>query len=444
MRGFLKNLYFANRLFWALSVVILLFLFGFPYHFLFPFAQALLFVTLLLLLVDIFMLHSFRKPLEGLRNLTDKLSNGDDNLITLIIENRTSLHLYGFIIDEIPHQFQRRDLKFPVEWKPRQVTKVDYTIRPTQRGEYEFGDIQAFIASKIGFAMRRITIPAARNAAVYPGYLQLRSYELMAISDRLSELGIKKMRRIGHNIEFEQIKEYVPGDDYRTLNWKATARKGTLMVNNYQDERSQQVYALLDKGRMMRSPFNGMTLLDYAINATLVISYIAISREDKAGLISFEHRMDTTLPASKRKAQMNLMMEVLYKQDTQFLESDYGSLYAHIRRKLNQRSLLLLFTNFESVVSLERQLPFLRKLSANHLLVCIFFENTELQTLLDKEAENLDEIYEKATAEKFAYEKHLIVKELRQYGIHTILTSPEKLTVNTINKYLELKSRGLI
>src|SRR5690606_40532545 len=117
-----------------------------------------------------------------------------------------------------------------------------------------------------------------KTVPVYPSFRQMRKYELPAISNRLTEFGIKKIRRIGQNREFEQIKEYVVGDDYRTINWKATARRGTLMVNTYQDERAQQVYAVIDKGRTMKMPFEGMTLLDYDINASLVISNIAIRK----------------------------------------------------------------------------------------------------------------------------------------------------------------------
>jgi uncharacterized protein (DUF58 family) len=216
------------------------------------------------------------------------------------------------------------------------------------------------------------------------------------------------------------------------------------MVNHYQDERSQQVYSLIDKGRVMQMPFNGMSLLDYAINASLVISNIAVRKSDKAGLITFQDKIGTMLPASKRNRQMMQIMEVLYNQKTAYRESDFSVLYTHIRRKVTQRSLLLLFTNFESIYGLHRQLPYIKRLSHQHLIVVIFFENTEVAKLIDQHATNLKEVYYKAVAEKFSYEKKLIVKELAKHGIQALLTTPEKLTVDTINKYLELKARGMI
>ena len=272
----------------------------------------------------------------------------------------------------------------------------------------------------------------------------MRKFELLAISNNLTMQGVKKIRRLGHNMEFEQIKEYVPGDDFRTINWKATARKAQLMVNNYQDEKSQQVYSLVDKGRVMQMPFEGMSLLDYAINATLAISNIAMRKGDKAGLITFQHKLGTVLPASKRNKQMELILETLYNQKTAYKETDFSRLFVNIQKRINQRSLLLLYTNFESMAALDRQLPFLKSLGKRHVLVVIFFRNTELKALLESEPKSLKDIYHKTIAEKFDFEKRLIVKELRKNGIYSVLTTPQNLTVDTINKYLELKARGLI
>ena len=171
------------------------------------------------------------------------------------------------------------------------------------------------------------------------------------------------MRKIGHSMEFEQIKEYVRGDDYRTLNWKATARHGNFMVNTYTDERSQQIYCLINKGRVIKMPFEGMTLLDYAINASLVLSSVALQKQDKAGLITFAQQLDAFIAADKKPTQISNILETLYKQQTNFLEPDFEKLFSVVRNRITQRSLLILFTNFESFESLERELPSLKKLA---------------------------------------------------------------------------------
>jgi uncharacterized protein (DUF58 family) len=279
---------------------------------------------------------------------------------------------------------------------------------------------------------------------VYPSIIQMQQYDFLALSNRLTEFGLKKIRRIGHTQEFEQIKEYIKGDDVRTINWKATAKKNQLMVNQYQDERSQPIYSIIDTGRVMKMPFNGLSLLDYAINSTLAFSNVALKRNDKTGLVTFSKNIETFVPAVQKISHLNIILEKLYNISTEFSDSDFGLLYAHIKRKVNQRSLLLLYSNFEHISALKRQLPYILAIAKKHVLVVIFFENTELETLISSDAENLQAIYHKTIAEKFALEKRLMQRELQRHGIQTILTKPEELTINTINKYLEIKARGLI
>ncbi len=441
---FNNPLFLKSRFFIAIGILVAMFLLGFVYIGLFVIARVGFVVLLAALGLDIYFLFSKRNALIGKRDCADRLSNGDENNIYLYCENRFGFTVKLSLLDEIPHQFQIRDFNFNITLAPGQHKTVLYKLRPVRRGEYTFGLLRIYASSPIGLVSRRFNFDEERMIPVYPSYLQMRKYELFAISNRLTEIGIKKIRKVGHNREFDQIKEYVSGDDLRTVNWKATARKGSLMVNTYQDEKSQQLYSVIDKGRAMKMPFDGMTLLDYAINASLVISNIAIKKDDKAGLITFSNRIGAILKADKKSTQMHSIMEALYNQDMRFQESDFGRLYRNIKTQLRQRSLVMLYTNFESMVSMNRQIQYLRKIAKDHLLVVIFFENTELSKLSLGDAKSTEDIYIKTIAEKFAFEKRLIVKELRKYGIHTILTSPQNLTVASLNKYLELKSRGLI
>lgn len=378
------------------------------------------------------------------RTHAERFSNGDENGVRLDVENRYLFPIKIKVVDEIPHQFQRRDVLFEDKIKAGHKTVINYTLRPVKRGVYQFGTVNVFVLGSIGLISRRYKFQQSTDVPVYPSYIQMRKYQLMAISNRLSEVGVKKVRRLGHSMEFEQIKEYVQGDDYRTLNWKATARKGQLMVNNFTDEKSQQVYCIIDKGRVMKMPFEGLSLLDYAINASLVLSNVALLKQDKAGLVTFSEKVGAFLLASKNAVQMQSILDVLYSQKTRYLESDFEQLYIMLRRKVSQRSLIVLFTNFESMSGLRRQLPFLRKIASHHLLLTVFFENTELKSVLESPAKTVEEVYTKTIAEKFAFEKRLIAKELQQHGILSILTPPEHLTVNTINKYLELKAKQAI
>jgi uncharacterized protein (DUF58 family) len=411
----------------------------------FPFFFIIGHVTLILLgvaiLLDLILLYGNPKGISAERINSERFSNGDQNKITLSVFNHYAFPVALSVIDELPVQFQERDWLRKIKLDADKKEIIEYNLRPVERGEYSFGDINIYTYSPLRLVKRRYIIKTTQIIKVYPSYVQVKKYQLLAVSNRLQETGTKRIRRLGQSMEFEQIKEYVRGDDYRTINWKATARKSDLMVNNFTDERSQQIYCILNKGRVMKMPFEGMTLLDHAINASLVLSNVALIKHDKAGLITFAENLDSFLPADKKPTQMNLLQESLYKQQTLFLEPDFEKLYSVIRNRITHRSLLVLFTNFESLESLDREMPSLKRIAKYHLLLVVFFENTELKKLVEDKAATIEDIYIKTIAEKFTYEKRLMVKELHKNGIASILTTPENLTVNTINKYLELKTR---
>ncbi len=392
-------------------------------------------------LVDLLFVYGRKEGIIAERIIGDRFSIGDENKVGIELQNNYGFSVRCSIIDEIPVQFQDRKWLRKAVLPANGQQLLQYYLRPLSRGEYIFEDINVFAHGPLGIINRRFVFPAHHVVKVYPSYIQMRRYQLLAVSNKLQEAGVKKIRRLGHSMEFEQIKEYVRGDDYRTINWKATARKGDLMVNNYTDERSQQIYCLINKGRVMKMPFNGLTLLDYAINASLVLTNVALVKQDRAGIISFEKNVDTFLQADKKPTQMNQVLELLYRQKTEYLEADFEKLFSVIRNRVTNRSLLVLFTNFESLESLQREMPALKKMAKYHLLLTVFFENTELKALTEKDATTLEGIYIKTIAEKFNYEKKQMVKELLKNGIPSILTTPENLTVNTINKYLELKTR---
>jgi uncharacterized protein (DUF58 family) len=407
---------------------------------------AWLLVTVLsgLFLTDIYLLFKTKNGIKANRILGNKFSNSDENIVPVSIKNNYNFAVEVKIIDELPIQFQKRDFIQLANLETFENYNFEYKVTPFERGEYIFGNLNVYVSSFFKIVSRRYTFDENKMVAVYPSYLQMRKYEFLAMSNRLTEFGLKKIRRIGHTLEFEQIKNYVQGDDARTINWKATAKRAQLMVNQYQDEKAQPIYSIIDVGRVMKMPFEGLKLLDYAINATLAFSNIAIKKNDKAGLITFSKKVDAIVAASNKKTHLNSINETLYNVDTKYTDSDFGYLYAITKRVIKQRSLILLYTNFEHISSLKRQLPYLLAISRHHLLVIVFFENTEVQKLLKENAEDLQTIYHKTIAEKFDFEKKLIVKEIESRGMYAILTQPKNLTLNVINKYLEFKSKGFI
>ncbi len=442
LKRFYKSLFFSRRWYWLFVAVIGTFVLSYGIAFLYDVGRILLFFFLLAAALDYVILFGRREPVAVTREMSDRFSNGDHNNVRLVVRNQNAFRVSLRIIDELPDQFQSRNFSLSCTLRANESCELDYTLQPKERGEYHFYSINVFIKSPFGLLVRRKVLDGEKMVRVLPSYLALRHYEMLAMSNNLSESGNKRIRRIGHSLEFEQIKEYVAGDDIRNINWKATARKGgQLMVNSFTDEKSQQVYCLIDKGRVMKMPFDGMSLLDYAINATLMLSHVALVKQDKAGLLTFADQIGTFLPAGRKAMQMTNILETLYNQQTRFLETDYEKLYAFVRTRITQRSLIALFTNFESLSGLQRQMPYIRAIARNHLLLVIFFENTGLVELQEQRADDIEDVYVKTIADKFAYEKRLIVKELNQHGIATILTAPENLTVQTVNKYLEIKAR---
>jgi uncharacterized protein (DUF58 family) len=446
----MKSIFLTPRFFLALLLLAVGFVMAFFLPALLPIGKIAFGVLVALTLVDAALLWGAGRAVVGRRTIADKLSNGSENPVRLYLENRYRFRVRVEAIDEMPEQLQWRDASFWVTIESGQTAVIRYDIRPTRRGEYAFGAVQVLVATPLGLMRRRYTeATEARTVRVYPSFAQMRQYELLAISNRLTDVGVKRLRRLGHSMEFEQLRPYTTGDDPRTINWRATARRRAsgpdqLVVNHYQDERAQQVVCLIDKSRVMRMPFEGLSLLDYAINATLVLSNIALIKHDKAGLITFAEKISAVVAPERRPDQIRRLLEVLYHQRTRYLESDTELLYATVRARVKQRSLLVLFTNFETLAAMQRQLPYLRRLAKNHLLLVVFFENTQLASLLTTPALTTEAVYEQTVAEKFSQEKRQIVLELRRYGIHALLTAPANLTVSVINRYLEFKSRGLI
>ncbi len=458
-------MFLSRRFYITLCVVVLVLASGYLWSPMFLVGRLLLLLFVVAVLTDAILLWvhirsqkagenqepaASNQQLLAFRQLPDRFSNGDENVVRIRVENNYRFTIRVEVIDEIPFVFQRRDVSFEAYIPQAEAKTIRYSLRPTRRGVYGFGRVRVFVASPIGLLRRRFTCCEAHDVKVYPSFLMLHQYELLAISNNLTEMGIKRIRRVGHHTDFEQIKDYVTGDDFRTINWKASARRSKLMVNVYQDERSQQIYNVIDKGRVMQQAFRGMTLLDYSINASLVLSYVAMYKEDRAGLATFSNDFDTFVPASRRPGHMQTLLETLYAQQTEFGETDYSALVANLNKHVTKRSLVVLYTNFTGLVSMQRQLPYLQQLNKRHRLLVVFFEDEELKEYISTHHAPLtthrstESYYRQVMADRCVYEQRLIVSTLRQHGILSLLTTPQNLSVDVINRYLEMKSRQQI
>ena len=448
-------MYLTRRFYLMMTVVILVLASGYLWYPAFLVGRWLLLTAVVVTAADIAMLW-WHRAITAERHCPERLSNGDDNEVTINVTSAYRFPVHIEVLDELPHGLISHSsspiphlappishFSFPISHSSFLISHLAYSLRPTRRGAYTFGLIRVFVSSPVGLVQRRYSCGTPQEVKVYPSFLMLTRYELLAASRHLVDMGIKRIRRIGNHTEFEQIKDYVQGDDYRTINWRATARRHQLMVNVYQDERSQQIISIIDKGRVMQQTFEGMTLLDYAINASLVLSYVAMRKDDKAGLVTFAEHFDTFVPPSRQNGQLQTLLEALYAQQTTFGESDFTALAAYVNQYVSKRSLLVLYTNFLDRIALQRQLPALCQLNSRHRLLVVFFEDVELRDYVRQPAADVEEQFQQLIADKLLYERRLIVQVLKQHGIAALLTPPASLSVNVINKYLELKQSSI-
>lgn len=440
----LQTLHLRRRFFLALGFLVAVFATSFVFEWLFPVGQGLLVLLFAVTLAEVILLYGASRTITAERTTSKMFSLGDENPISLRIMNKLPVHVQLEVYDELPIQLQKRDFQMALSLAANESTLLKYSIRPVKRGIYRFGNTNILTTTRLQLVARHFKINNAAEVPTFPSVIQMKKYELMAFASTSTFEGIKKMRRIGHSYEFEQIKSYVQGDDIRSVNWKATGRRNQLMVNQYQDERSQQVYCIIDKSRAMHMPFNGLTLLDYAVNSSLVISNIALKKHDKVGLISFSSAIGSSLRADRSANQLKKILQALYSERSFEHEANYDLLYRSVKNVINSRSLIFLYTNFESPFAMERALPVLRKINHQHLLVVMIFANTELIEYSRKKADFVSDIYTQTIADKLVLEKKHMVMKLQMHGIQTILSRPEDLSINTVNKYLELKARGLI
>jgi uncharacterized protein (DUF58 family) len=439
-----KQLFLPARFFVVGSASIVVFAFSFIVPWLFSLGLTILTLLFVTTLADSLLLIGNKRKFTVDRIVPNLLSLGDENKVLIKVKNNIGLDVEIIIYDELPYQLQMRDFEMKSPLKKDEEKVFEYLVTPTSRGNYVFGNVNILVTTVIGFVQQKQVFGLRTTVPVYPSIIQMKKFELKTHPFQTASEGVKRHRRMGHSYEFDQIKEYVIGDDSRSINWKASSRKGALMVNQYEDERSQQVFSIVDKSRSMRMPFNNLTLLDYAINTSLVISNVVLQKHDKAGLITFSDKIGTILPAERSSRQLKKILEALYNEQEHFLEADYELLYHLVRNVVKNRSLLFLYTNFESYHAFERMLPILRQINKFHLLVVIFFDNEEIVNMSRKHANKLLDIYIQTMAGNYLFEKDQIVSELSNHGIHCIKTLPRDLSINTINKYLEFKSRRMI
>ncbi|MCB9451048.1 MAG: DUF58 domain-containing protein [Anaerolineaceae bacterium] len=397
------------------------------------------------------------------RQHDQKLSLGVPNPIMLDIHSRAGRGLAVIVRDEPPPGMtithKNAALVSPGEpggqlmAVPRETQSVTYYLRPVKRGDYRFGDLNLRWAGPLGLYVRQTVYQAAAPVKVYPNIYEIRRYELLVQRDQLTEMGLKNVRLRGEGTDFESLRDYTPDDPYRSINWKATARRAKPISTNYEPERSQRVVILLDVGRMMRGvirvddplgdPWN-MAKVDFVINSILLLSYVASRKGDQVGLLVFADQVLQYIPPAPGNAQFHKLLEAMYALGSEPVEADYGRAITYLRTKQKKRSLVILFTDLSGAHASEKLMSHLPRLAPQHVPLLVTIRDPILDTEAALVPDHSDALYRRAVAEQLINERRLLLENLQRHGVATLDVDASHLSVNVVNRYLQLKRRSVI
>lgn len=410
-----------------------------------------------------------------------RLSLGAMNLVSVRVENRGGRSVRALVRDEFPVQFQADKIildssavysptivtpgkepnsgspvnqKSAVPLRPREPVDLHYHVRPPRRGDYSFGDLNLRWWGVLGMIQRQARFASVAPVKVYPNLLDIRKYELQARKGQLTEIGLRQTRMLGSGTEFERLREYQLDDEFRKIDWKATARRGKPVSREFETERSQTVFALLDVGRLMQSPVadplisiskggtsQPLAKVDYSVNAVLMLSYVAGLRGDRVGLLTFADRVVHYLAPRAGKAQFYRMLAVLYGVEAEPVEADYVRAFSYLAAKHKKRSLIIIFTDLASGWAADALVKQVAPLYPRHLPLLVAISDPTVVELAQQLPRDSAGVYQRAVAEQLIDERVLTLEKLRRHGVMTLDVPANQLTLAVVNKYLELKAR---
>jgi uncharacterized protein (DUF58 family) len=410
-----------------------------------PFLQgvgaAVIVVTLALLAIDFKRAESLAR-FEIKRIHDSKLSLGADNPIKLTVRGLRSQPTPFWIRDEPPPEFQTATTVTRGLLLPHKTWEGLYHVRPLRRGDYAFADINLRWEGPMGLVVRQGTVRAASPVKVYPNLLDIRRYDLVLRQNRLQELGLRNSRMYGEGNEFERLREYLPDDEFRRIDWKATARRNRPVTVEYQTERSQSITCMVDIGRMMQSPVQDIAKLDYVINAVLLLGYVATGVGDKVGLMTFADEVDTYLSPRMGRMQFYRMLEFLYRVEAQPVEPDYRRAVTYLAGKQRKRALIVIFTDISGGLSIDTLVSHISVLAKNSLPLVVTISDPDVHAAAHQHPEDSLAAYQRAAAVQLLDERHLALDNLRRRGVLTLDVPAHQLSWSVVSRYLDLKGRG--
>ena len=417
--------------------------------------------VLLLLIMGIidYISNPLYQYVEINRAVNTKFSLGVANVVRIRIMNRSRHQVRMQVKDDFPSEFLHEHLIHDCIIPAMDNTEVSYRLTPLRRGLYNFGDLHVRCRGVLDFVVRQRIVPAEAEIKVYPNLQAVRQYELLVKRGMLHRIGLKNSRLFGEGTEMERLREYLPDDDFRRIDWKGTARQRKPIVREFETEKSQDIIIMLDTGRLMASPIllgpldiretdqdsqHAMLKLDYAINATLMTAYVSTLKGDKVGLIAFADSVHQYLSPKPGKKQFLTMLEAIYAIPVQLIEPDFETAFTYLASKQRKRALIILFTDILDTDSAEGIATYVRQLSKHHLVICVTLTDSGVIEIAKQKPSNSKSVYEKTIADRLLQEKHNTLDILRRQGLITIDVPAHQLTMAVVNKYLELKAKSKI
>jgi uncharacterized protein (DUF58 family) len=397
-------------------------------------------LLLILTLVD-FMLYPPLTSLDVERQVEPQLSLGTDNPVRLVVRNAHTRPWLLTVHDEPPAGMptDAADVTFTSEPGIRHT--VTYHLSPRARGDYRFGDIWVKVRGRLGLTLRQRRIPASDGIKVYPNIAETAKFTLMARRGRLQQAGIRAARLVGAGREFESLREYQPDDEYRRIDWKASAHRGKLISRQYEVERSQNVILVLDVGRTMMAEIDGIAKMDYAVNAALLLAYVATLSDDKVGLLVFADTVQAWIPPRKGRAQVYRILDALYNAQSRRAEPDYRGAFAYLAGRWRRRSLMVCFTDLWDPDSSRQTMAELAALQPRHLVACVTLMDTKVLRRAEADLTRVEDVYEQGVALQMLDDRARATSELQRRGVLVVDSPADKLSAALVNRYLEVKER---
>lgn len=386
------------------------------------------------------------------RDVGDRLSLGVENPVTLRVRNGSNSRVQLSLNDSYPDSMSigtegdatSAPTAVKIDIEPRSRRSAAYAITPNQRGDHQFGNIYMKVRGRLGMVERLRQFEATASVKVYPNLASTAQFDMMARRGKLQQMGIRKARMQGVGRDFESLRDYLPDDEMRRIDWKATARRGKFVSRQYEVEKSQAVIIVLDIGRTMLTQIDGIQKLDYAINAALLLAYVATLADDMVGLLVFSDRVHTFLPPRRGRAQVFAILEHLYNAQASRAEADYQSALAYLQSRWRKRALMVCFTDLWDPDSSRQTITELGMLQPRHLVAAVTLLDTSVLDAANQEVRDSQSAFRKAVAIQVMDERERAQAALTQRGVLVVDSPADSISVALVNRYLEIKDRMML